>query len=103
MTAIGTITAKMPAMGSTGWRLWDTISRWLPRGDPLPADIWRTRHHGVIVLLWLHAAVIVGFGLAQGYGVVHSTLEAGVVAAIAVLASVRGPNRTLRTLVGSFG
>lgn len=103
MTAIGTTTSKIPGVKSALSRLWDSIWKLVPRGYLLPEDVWRSRHRGVIALLWFHVAVIVAFALAEGNTVAHSLFEASIVAAIAVLATLPVPSRLLRTSAGSFG
>ena len=74
-----------------------------PEGRRLPDDVWRRRHRGVLILLWLHAIGITTFGLARGYAVDHTLLEAGVVALAALLAGwLPGPRR-LRSVIACFG
>jgi PAS domain S-box-containing protein len=35
----------------------------LPDGQPLPTPVWERRHRSILILLWLHAIGIIGFGL----------------------------------------
>ena len=75
----------------------------IPEGRPLADDVWRKRHRGVLVVLWLHAAAIAVFALLRGFAVGHSLLEAAVVAVTALLAGTgRGP-RKLRSALACLG
>jgi diguanylate cyclase (GGDEF)-like protein len=48
-----------------------------PRGGTLPEPNWRRRHMALsLVLLW-HFPILLGYGLAQGYPVRHSFIDAG--------------------------
>jgi len=40
--------------------------QWLPQGQLLPEHIWRRRHQGIVVLLWLHIPALLAFGLLIG-------------------------------------
>ncbi|MDP9181839.1 MAG: hypothetical protein M3P04_03540, partial [Actinomycetota bacterium] len=51
----------------------------LPQGGRLPEDIWRSRHHGILWLLWAHTALIPAYGASRGYGFRHLVLETSVV------------------------
>src|SRR5713226_9103882 len=75
----------------------------LPEGRPLPDEIWLHRHRGILVLLWLHAIAIVGFGLITGASPVHAVAEAAVVAIAALLASRRRISRRLLAVIASVG
>jgi diguanylate cyclase (GGDEF)-like protein/PAS domain S-box-containing protein len=80
-------------------QLWDR----LPRGSALPEDVWARRHHGILVLLWLHVPVLFGFALAAGESVLHGVADAGGVAALAAAATRLGTRRRLSTVVASVG
>ena len=69
----------------------------------LPEPAWRQRHRAIVVLLWFHAVGLAAFGVLQGYGVLHSVTESGLVAAAALLAGWRRPSRKLRAAAASFG
>lgn len=58
----------------------------LPEGGGLPPDVWDKRHKGLVVLTLLNAVGLVVFGIIQGYGVLHSLYEGGIVALAAVAA-----------------
>lgn len=75
----------------------------LPQGGTLPAESWVRRHRGVVVLLWVHAAVIPIYALIMGYSVVHSLLEGFIVPTAAAIASVGGLARRVRTMAASVG
>jgi diguanylate cyclase (GGDEF)-like protein len=57
-----------------------------PRGGLLPEENWRHRHLALsLVLLW-HFPVLLGFGLAKGYPIGHSLLEAALPVAFGLIA-----------------
>ena len=78
-------------------------SRWLPSGRGLPPAVWERRHRGILVLLYLQAAGLWVVGIVRGLGVFHSLLEAGIVAACAVLASVGVGSHRLRSAIATLG
>ena len=65
-----------PPARSGGRHLWHL----LPEGQPLPAAVWQSRHQGILVVLWLHAVGLLGFGLLSGAGLWHSLADASIVA-----------------------
>lgn len=75
----------------------------LPQGGTLPEESWVRRHRGVVVLLWLHSAVIPIFALTMGYSMVHSLAESLVVPTAAVIASLPGLARRVRTVAAALG
>ena len=75
----------------------------IPEGRPLAEDVWRKRHRGIVVLVWLHAVGIGVFAVVAGYDVRHSLLEAGVVAVAATLAGLGRGHRKLRSALACFG
>jgi PAS domain S-box-containing protein len=83
--------------------LWSRIVQALPRGHTLPDGAWERRHRGILILLWLHVVGIPVFGLAEGYGVVHSIGEGGLVALPALLASTSKASRKVRAGLVSLG
>ena len=75
----------------------------LPEGLTLPDRVWQLRQRGLLTLLWLHAAGLAIFAMAQGFGVLHSLQEGAIVALFAGAATAAGTRkRTAATLV-SFG
>ena len=76
---------------------------YLPKGQLLPEDVWRRRHQALSYLLRLHVLGIFIFGLAQGRGVTHSALEASIVAAFAIGASIEYFPRKVTSAMCSLG
>ena len=74
----------------------------LPKGDPLPEEIWLRRHRAIVTVLWLHAVGLFLFGLFRGYGVAHSAFEGGVLVIPALIAS-SSYNRTIRATAATVG
>ncbi len=56
-------------------KLTDRISKVLPRGGSLPDTVWERRHHWILVLLWAHVPVLVGFAIVRGFGLAHGLLQ----------------------------
>jgi signal transduction histidine kinase len=81
----------------------ETIRRLLPEGGGLPDDVWSRRHNGFVLLLALNAVGLGLFGLAQGFGVVHSIGEAGIVAAAAMFAWALRAHRKVASVVATLG
>ena len=75
----------------------------LPQGGTLPEQSWVLRHRGVVVLLWLHSAVIPIVALTMGYSVLHSAAEGLIVPAAAAIASMGGLARRVRTMAAAVG
>ena len=75
----------------------------VPEGRRLPDPVWRRRHRGILVLLWLHAVGIAVLAGVRQFDAAHVLGEAAVVAGTAVLAGfLRGPRR-LRSVIACFG
>ena len=79
------------------------ILRSLPEGRSLPAGVWRRRHRGILVLLWVQAVALTAFALATGNDGGHSLFEGSVVAAMALGATSTRLSRTFRALIASLG
>jgi PAS domain S-box-containing protein len=83
------------------------LVRWvwynLPEGRPLPDAVWHRRHRAILVLLWLHAISLMGFGLIMGVGLSHSLIEGGLVALSAVVAGWAPFTRRVRAAVACLG
>jgi hypothetical protein len=75
----------------------------LPGGQGLPRAVWEKRQRGIVVLLWVHAVALIAMGVIRGYGIAHSTLEGGVVAALAVLAMQPHGSVRLRSATATLG
>lgn len=77
------------------------LGGWLPTGAGLPPAVWQRRQRGIVLLLWAHAVVLAGMGVVRGFGLVHSVIEGGLIAILA-LASMRGSVR-LRSATATLG
>ena len=84
-------------------RMADSLRRGVPAGRPLPDGAWQRRHLCIVVLLWLHAIGLAGFGLLTGHGLAHSLAEAGLVGLAAGLAGWRHAPRRARAAIASLG
>ena len=99
---MGETTERSRNETSLAVRLVDGVLASLPRGRPLPQDIWRARHQGILLLLWTHVFLIYGFALVQGESASHAAVEAGIVAVIAFAASLE-LGRTATSTITSLG
>ena len=77
--------------------------RHLPRGGALPEDVWRQRHRGILVLLWLHVPAILIIAIALRYGVAHAAVETSIIIMLAALATASREHRRLSTIVAVVG
>lgn len=75
----------------------------LPRGEPLPGDIWYRRHRGFVIFLWVQSIGLVVFGLARGFDGLHVILEGGAVALFALMASIPRTGRKFRSIASTIG
>ena len=89
--------------------------RYIPRGESIPEETWRSRHRGILVLLFAHVPFLFLLGLFDGHdpyltgatfdaeplGIV--LFEVGAIAAFLVLASVPRLDRRVRTFVAALG
>lgn len=76
---------------------------WLPSGRSLPEHVWRSRHRGIVRLLLLHIPALVGIGALNGFSVSSSILLTVPLGVAAVVASLDGFDRRLRTLGATAG
>ncbi|HEV7686872.1 MAG TPA: hypothetical protein VGQ80_09890, partial [Acidimicrobiia bacterium] len=83
--------------------MWTRVRAVIPEGGTLPDDVWRGRHAGILVVLWLHAVFIPLFALARGFSPPHAIVEGAIVPSAAVLAGSSALGRRARTVVASFG
>jgi hypothetical protein len=90
-------------LGAECRRILAAIRYSLPEGNSLPDDVWQRRHRVILWLLWLHAVGIFVYGLAAGYGPLHSLLEASPIVAAALLAGWKRGGREFRAIVASIG
>jgi diguanylate cyclase (GGDEF)-like protein/PAS domain S-box-containing protein len=96
-------TALMRLNRSSIPKLREALLAFLPEGRAIPEHAWTVRHRGILVLLWLHAVGLTAFGIVQGFGVVQSVAEGGLLAAIAVAANRPTLKRSLRSSLASVG
>lgn len=75
----------------------------LPAGGTLSDRVWRARHRGVLVLLWLHVPALLAFALVQGESLPHAVAEASAVAVPAAAAVAASHKRRLSTILASVG
>jgi diguanylate cyclase (GGDEF)-like protein len=93
-------------VGPLGWARakWDALMQWLPQGQLLPEHIWRRRHQGIVVLLWLHVPALLLFGLlvgAESPG--HIVGDVSLIVLFAVGASSERFGIKARVVAASFG
>ena len=81
----------------------DRIRAALPQGRSLPDDVWAERHRRILLLLWLHVPGLFVFSLVRHQTVVHSLVEATLVANFPLAAEVFGHRRRLSTVIASLG
>ena len=80
------------------------VRRMLPRGGALPPDLWETRHHTILIVLWLHVLGIPIFGLFVGRSIGHVLIDALPVALLGACASLRtASGHGTRAVLASFG
>lgn len=84
-------------------RIIDSIIDLVPRGHPLPEDVWRARHRGIVALLSLHIPIVLALALVSGESMWHSLSEAGIIGVIVLAASLKRPSRTATVTITSFG
>ncbi|HLQ35492.1 MAG TPA: histidine kinase dimerization/phospho-acceptor domain-containing protein, partial [Chloroflexota bacterium] len=84
-------------------RLRSAFRTLLPEGRSLPEDVWRARHRGIVILLWLHVAGLVIYGLIAVGQPLHVLAEVAVILLAAVLAGWPRLGRQIQTLVASGG
>lgn len=92
-----------PANSWNRARLADELRYWLPEGRPLPDNVWRVRHRGIVLLLWLHAVALPCYGLLENRGVLHSLSAGALLAGLAALASWPRWSHRVRATIASFG
>ncbi|MDP9315916.1 MAG: hypothetical protein M3R24_34515 [Chloroflexota bacterium] len=83
--------------------LWLGLRSNLPEGGALRDDVWRSRHRGLLLLLWLHIPIILGWAMRAKGSLVHGVAEAIVVVAVAMLASWSRLSRRTRAALVSLG
>jgi PAS domain S-box-containing protein len=84
-------------------RLAIAVSSAIPQGSQLPDGVWRQRHRGILVLLWIQALGIAGFSLYTGRTLGHGLLEGGIIALAALAATLPLRPRVLRAAAAAAG
>lgn len=77
--------------------------RRLPTGGSLPDEIWRRRHRGILILLWVHAGGVFGFGLLRGFSLAHMASESAVIVLAAVVAGTQRFRPNIRMAAATMG
>lgn len=80
-----------------------SIRKALPEGRTLPEELWTRRHRGILVLLWVLAAIIPVFAAARGFAVRHTILESAVAPVLALFATTSTLGRRQRSVAASLG
>jgi PAS domain S-box-containing protein len=93
--------SPFPATRAARWRryLWHLV----PEGRPLPTAVWQSRHHGILVVLWLQVVGLLSVGLLSGAGLWHSVCDASLVAVPTLLSSWGRGSRRVRAVLASLG
>lgn len=91
------------AVAPSSERLTGRLRASLPHGGALPDAVWADRHRKILVLLWLHVPGLFVFSLMRHQTVLHSLVEAGLVANFPVAAETFRDRRRLSTIIASLG
>lgn len=87
--------------------MWDRAIRAgraaLPEGLPLPEDVWRLRHRGLLAILWVHVPVIFFYSLLSHFSLGHNVAEATLIAVPALVASSSRCSRRVRAVMTTVG
>jgi diguanylate cyclase (GGDEF)-like protein/PAS domain S-box-containing protein len=62
------------------------VRDWFPRGQTLPPDVWRRRHHTLIWLMIAQAVGLLIFGFFEHYSLLHNLAHLSVIVPIVVAA-----------------
>jgi diguanylate cyclase len=83
---------------------WLALMHWLPQGQLLPEHIWRRRHQGIVLLLWLHVPALLVFGMLVGQNSLsHVIFDVSLIMMCAVGASSERFGIKARVIAASFG
>ncbi len=77
--------------------------RLVPTGGGLSLEAWRSRHHALTILLWLHIPALALFGLFRATPLIHLSGELIALAGLAALATFPGFSSTLRSIFATVG
>ena len=69
----------------------------------MPAEVWDRRHRGIVAVVIAHAVIIPFYGLITHHGFIHSLLEGLPIALAALIASLGGFTRLVRTSAAVLG
>src|SRR4030081_4000193 len=75
----------------------------LPTGGTLADDVWRRRHWGIVILLWVHVAALFIFAMATGKTPAHALVDAGAVGLPALAAQLTFHRRRDSTIIATIG
>src|SRR5688572_18092940 len=75
----------------------------LPEGRALPDAVFARRHSALLTLLWLHVGGLFVFALARGNPLLHSALDAGIVALFAAAGTLAGRRKRVAAAAVSLG
>jgi diguanylate cyclase len=75
----------------------------LPRGQSLPQNVWRRRHHGILWMLWAHVGALFVFGLFQGIAPLHVGVEVAIIALCAWAARREELGTRLQSCIATSG
>jgi diguanylate cyclase (GGDEF)-like protein/PAS domain S-box-containing protein len=75
----------------------------LPRGRTLPAEAWEARHRAMLLILWVHVAVLPVFSMLRGFSVEASIGSVAPIALAGVAGMLRAPGRRARSIAVVFG
>src|SRR5919106_5436309 len=75
----------------------------LPRGQSLPENVWRRRHHGILWMLWAHVVALFVFGLMQGVETLHVGAEVGLIALCAWAVRQEGLGTRWQSCIATSG
>jgi methyl-accepting chemotaxis protein len=78
------------------------LAAWLPKGAGLSPEAWRQRHRFLVGVLWAHVPLLGLLGLII-HRALHLTLELGLIATFAALASRSAFSRATRSTFTAFG
>jgi diguanylate cyclase (GGDEF)-like protein len=84
-------------------KLPERITNALPRGGSLPRDVWERRHRWILVLLWAHVPLLVGFAILRGFGVVHGLIQVIPIVVLGALATFGRGARGFRSGMAAAG
>lgn len=90
-------------MSTTARRFLDSAISLVPKPNVIADKNWNARHHGVLMLLWLHAPALTAFGFYRGAGAAQSVGAGALIALLAIAAYWRAPGRTARSVIASIG